>query len=124
MQHIRTFENVIIAVSAYGGQFVVSAPKDMIGLLDGEHIEDNTQSIDKYPSKPGVYRCKIDYWFERGTYEGWDAPGESDWDLIPIAVEEIPLTNRSTATPRATPLNEWCLAWVSRFLINYHGRAR
>lgn len=97
MKRERKFENTIIAVAADGIPFVVKGEDDLIKYLDGCWIEDNTQSLDKYPSKPGVYRCTIEFWFEKGTFEGWDAPGESEWDFIPVEIEEIPLTKQLVA---------------------------
>lgn len=87
----RTFDNVILGVSIFGALFVISGPEDLSQVLDGEMIEDNTQSLGKYPAEPGVYRCSIEYWFEQGYYEGWPANGESEWDLIPINVEPVSL---------------------------------
>lgn len=89
MKHIETFNDVIIGVSIFGGSFLIKCPEKMKSFFDGPMIEDNTQSLDKYPTEPGVYRCVIEYWFERGTYEGWDAPGESEWDFIPVKIKRI-----------------------------------
>lgn len=107
MQKVDTFEDVIIGVSINGSVFLIEAPDEMKEIFDGAMIEDNVQSLDKYPVEPGVYRCIVEYWFERGTYDGWDAPGESEWDFVPVVIRRI-----STESPRDVEMaNEIADKW-------------
>ena len=109
------FENVIIGVSASGGQFLISGDDKLKELMDGEAFEDNAQSLDKYPTEPGVYRCTLEFWFERGTHEGWDAPGESEWDFVPVNIEEIHTGCIDTQWTKDWPQKEgfyWFYGWL------------
>lgn len=90
MKKIFTF-NAVIGVSLSGDAFLISAPERACQFFDGSMIEDNVQSLDRYPAEPGVYDCNIEFWFEKGTNEGWDAPGESDWDFVPVQCSKIDL---------------------------------
>lgn len=106
MNLARTFDNVILGVSIFGGAFVINGSEELAKILDGPMIEDNTQSLDKYPTKPGIYRCSMEYWFEQGYNEGWIAHGESEWDLIPVKVERISLVKEGVIRKRIWQVKE------------------
>ena len=90
------YDNVIIAVTAFGEPVLVDAPQEMVSMFDGPFFEDNAiSSIKKYPTIPGVYRCKIRYEFYQGYFEGWKADGESDWDFAPLEVVKLDLPHTS-----------------------------
>jgi hypothetical protein len=55
--------------------------------VDGIFTEDNY--ISNYPKEPGIYRCKIQFYFIPGYFEGHPAPGESDWGWKVIKTTKI-----------------------------------
>ena len=91
MKKEAEFPNTIFAVSAdRGGPFLIFGADDLKQIMDGEHFEDNSPySFKLFPTKPGVYRCTIEYYFAPGYFEGYPPPGESDWDLKPVDIQEI-----------------------------------
>lgn len=88
----KQWNNVIFGVSTSGLHFLISGDDELKQFMDGSLFEDNSQSIEKFPTKPGVYRCTIEYWFEQGYFEGWRADGESEWDFVPSDIEEIDIS--------------------------------
>ncbi len=89
MKKEAEFPDTIFAVAAGGSPILVIGHPDLKNIMDGPWFEENSQSIDDFPTKPGVYRCTIEYYFQMGYYEGYPAPGESDWDLKPVDIQEI-----------------------------------
>lgn len=86
---VHKWDNVLIGVSFTGLRFLIDAPDDLIKFMDGSLFEDNSQSIDKFPTQPGVYTCSIEYWFDQGYFEGWRTDGESEWDFVPSNIKRV-----------------------------------
>ena len=87
------FPNTMIGVSLDGWPFLIKGDPELVKLMDGASFADNSQSIEEFPKKAGVYICTIEFWFEQGYFEGWEAYGESEWDFIPINIKEIEVDN-------------------------------
>ncbi len=82
MEKVAEYSNTLIAVTAINHmQMLVEGDPELLKLMDGDFFEDNNPADDMetFPKEPGIYRATVEYYFQRGTYEGWDAPGESEW---------------------------------------------
>jgi len=67
-----------ILVSAQKGfAYLVEAPKEVTEGVDGLLLEDN--DFRNIPEKPGVYLCRVEFFFQQGYSEGYQADGESEW---------------------------------------------
>lgn len=85
------FRGTLIGVSSTGLRFLIAGDKKLKQFMDGCCFEDNTQSIEQFPTEPGVYSCTIRYWFQQGYADGWKADGESEWDFVPSDIEPLSL---------------------------------
>lgn len=55
--------------------------------FNGPDVEDN--NFTNVPDKPGIYNCRVEFWFEQGYFEGYPANGENDWEFRIISAERI-----------------------------------
>lgn len=84
MKRVAEFD-CIIATSKDMSQ-VIYAPDEAFVGMDGCVCEDNCfRSI---PSEPGIYLCHVDFYFEQGYFDGYEADGESDWEYRITKVEQ------------------------------------
>jgi hypothetical protein len=71
---------VIVVVTQTGSVIIASYPEEI-----QEYVIDESEWLsrdeDSRPSKPGVYCCKVRYWFQQGYYEGHPSEGESSFGL-------------------------------------------
>jgi hypothetical protein len=82
-----TFE-MMIAVDYQGDGIVLKFPEQYHHLLDGPFCEDS--DITGYPKVPGVYKCKVEFWYSQGyDVDGYPHDGESDWKFKIINSESL-----------------------------------
>jgi hypothetical protein len=70
---------------------ILDAPDEIIQVFDGFFCEDNSFKdtwFKKTPLEPGVYHCKVAFYFEQGYFEGYKADGESDWEFVVLSAEQ------------------------------------
>lgn len=86
MAILKSFE-CYIAVTYNKEAVIINFPTDLIDTLDGCFCEDN--DFINLPQDPGVYKCKIDFDFEQGYFEGYKADGENTWEYIITNCQKI-----------------------------------
>lgn len=67
---------------------VIVAPTGAAVGMDGAFCDDN--GFKNVPSEKGIYLCQVDFYFEQGYSDGYEADGESDWEYK--IVKANPLT--------------------------------
>lgn len=93
------FLDVIIGVDAEGVVFLVDAPN--IHRIRYLLFDDPMSSYDPggAPDEPGLYSCRLDYFYHMGYFEGYPAPAESDWEFWISDVKRIyPPDNETEGT--------------------------
>jgi len=79
MSIVKSFE-CLIAVAFNKDAVIIDFPEDLINTLDGCFCADN--EFKNIPQEPGFYKCKVDFDFEQGYFEGYKADGENTWEYI------------------------------------------
>ena len=85
MHKVASFQ-AIIAVG--DSAQIIAAPEDAMVGMDGSSCDDN--GFKDVPSEPGIYICDVDFYFEQGYCDGYEADGESEWEYH--VVKAKPLT--------------------------------
>ena len=77
------FPGCILVHTISGTTHLLDGPRDLMDLMDGDCLDDACMDEGRktLPTDPGVYSATIEYWFQQGYFEGYPAPGESDYDF-------------------------------------------
>jgi hypothetical protein len=77
------FPGCILVHTILGTTHLLDGPRDLMDLMDGDCLDDACMDEGRktLPTDPGVYSATIEYWFQQGYFEGYPAPGESDYDF-------------------------------------------
>ena len=70
---------------------ILDAPDEIIRFFDGFFCEDNSFKDTWFKAislEPGIYHCRVDFYFQQGYFEGYQADGESDWEFIVTSAEQ------------------------------------
>jgi len=71
------YEAKILVSTQTGYAYLVEADEEIMKGVDGLLLEDN--DFRNIPEKPGVYLCRVEFFFQQGYSEGYQADGESEW---------------------------------------------
>lgn len=91
MQKIKEFPNSLIAITFNELRVLVDGDPELKKMMDGSLFDDNClgTELPSFPKAPGVYLATVEFWFEQGYYDGYKAPGESDYDFILSNVRKV-----------------------------------
>src|SRR3990172_568489 len=57
--------------------YLVEGDEELLKGMDGPVLEDNL--FRSVPEKPGIYLCRVEFFFQQGYCDGYQADGESEW---------------------------------------------
>jgi hypothetical protein len=91
MKKILEFPNCVIATTADKFTSLLAPNPALQQWMDGVCFEDHR--AENTPQSPGVYRATVEVWFEQGYCDGYQADGESDWELRLTNVQPVAIEN-------------------------------